>query len=146
MTNLTRWEPFSDLLTVRKQMDDIFDAFFTRPITNGDGWSMPLVDLYQTDDDVIVKATLPGVDAKDLDIQVTGEALTLRAEVRHEEEKKDKRYHLREQRYSAFSRTLALPVPVVADKAEAEMKNGVLTLRLPKAEEVKPKSIAVKAK
>ncbi|TAK13376.1 MAG: Hsp20/alpha crystallin family protein [Anaerolineae bacterium] len=146
MTNLTRWEPFSDLLSVRKQMDDIFESFFARPISNGDAWSMPLVDLYQTDDDVMVKATLPGVEAKDLDIQITGDALTIRAEVQHEEEKKDKRYHLREQRYTAFARTLPLPVPVVADKAEAEMKNGVLTLRLPKAEEVKPKSITVKAK
>ncbi|MBI3160532.1 MAG: Hsp20/alpha crystallin family protein [Chloroflexi bacterium] len=146
MTNLTRWEPFSDLLSVRKQMDDIFDAFFARPITNGDSWGMPLVDLYQTDDDVMVRATLPGVDAKDLDIQVTGDALTIRAEVKHEEEKKDKHYHLREQRYSAFARTLPLPAPVLADKAEAEMKNGVLTLRLPKSEEVKPKSITVKAK
>lgn len=146
MTNLTRWEPFSDLLTVRKQMDDIFDAFFTRPITNGDAWSLPLVDLYQTDDDVMVRATLPGVDAKDLDIQITGEALTIRAEVQRDEETQGKRYHLREQRYSAFARTLPLPVPVVADKAEAEMKNGVLILRLPKAEEVKPKSITVKAK
>jgi HSP20 family protein len=146
MTNLTRWEPFSDLLSIRKQMDDIFDAFFSRPIANGDSWNMPLVDMYQTDDDVMVKATLPGVEAKDLDIQVTGEALTIRAEVMQEEEAKDKRYHLREQRYRSFARTLPLPVPVVADKAEAEMKNGMLTLRLPKAEEVKPKSITVKAK
>jgi HSP20 family protein len=127
-------------------MDRLFDGFFNRPLTSSNGWNTPLVDMYQTDDDVIVKVAIPGVESDDLDIQVSGDTLSIRGEVKHEEEVKEATYHLREQRYTSFARSLALPVPVVADKANAEIKNGVLTLTLPKAEEVKPKAITVKAK
>ena len=93
-----------------------------------------------------MKATLPGLDPDDLDIQITGDTLTLRGETKEEEEIKEAKYHVRERRSQSFSRSLRLPVTVVAEKAQAEMKNGVLTLTLPKAEVVKPKVISVKAK
>lgn len=144
MSNLTRWEPFRDLISIRRDMDRMFDEFYRQPLASAEG--TPLIDMYQTDDDIVIKATLPGVDVEDLDIQVTGDVLTIHGEVKHESEESDVKYHMREQHFSAFTRTLSLPTLVVADKAKAEMKNGVLHLTLPKAEESKPKSITVKAK
>ena len=144
MSNLTRWEPFRDLVSIRRDMDRLFDEFYSQPLTKSEG--MPLIDMYQTDDDIVVKATLPGVKADDLDIQITGDVLTIHGEVKDESEKKEAKYHMREQRYQSFSRSLKLPTTVVADKAKAEIKDGILNLTLPKAEESKPKSISVKAK
>jgi HSP20 family protein len=127
-------------------MDRLFEDFFSNPLTVSEALSQPSVDLLQTDDEIIVKATMPGLDPDDLDIQITGDTLTLRGETKKEDEIKEAKYHLRERRYQSFSRSLRLPNTVVAEKAQAEMKNGVLTLTLPKAEEVKPKVISVKAK
>jgi HSP20 family protein len=98
------------------------------------------------DDEVVVKATVPGVKPDDLHITITGDVLTIRGEVKQEEEVKEEAYHIRERRYGTFSRSLPLPVPVLTDKAKAEFENGILTLTLPKAEEVRPKTIEVKAK
>lgn len=146
MSNLTRWEPFRDMVSMRKDMDRLIDEFFTIPGTTQAGWGLPIVDLYQTENEIVVKATLPGLDPKDLDIQITGEVLTIRGEVSAEEAKEGVKYHLREHRYQSFSRSLTLPSAVISEKANAEMKNGILTLTLPKAEESQPKVITVKAK
>ncbi|RIK31288.1 MAG: heat-shock protein Hsp20 [Anaerolineae bacterium] len=146
MTKLIRWEPAREVMTLREAMDHLFDDAFTRPLTLRDGWSVPAVDMYQTDEEVVVKASIPGFKADDVQINVTGEILTLRGEVKQEEEKQDKAWHLREQRWGSFERALALPTDVIADKAKAEFENGILTITLPKAEEVKPKTITVKAK
>jgi HSP20 family protein len=102
--------------------------------------------MYQTDDDVIVKAALPGFKPEEINLSVTGDVLTLRGESTGGSEVDQATYHLRERRNGAFSRNLRLPSAVVADKAKAEFENGVLTLTLPKAEEVKPKTITLKAK
>ena len=104
------------------------------------------VDMYQTPEDIVVKATLPGVLPDDISITVSGDVLTIRGEVKTEEEKSGASYHIRERRYGTYSRSLPLPTSVAADKAKAEFENGVLTLTIPKAEEVKPKTITVKAK
>ncbi|MDH5606252.1 MAG: Hsp20/alpha crystallin family protein [Anaerolineae bacterium] len=147
MSNLTRWTPFRDLLSMRHEMDRLFDQVFTTyPMERGDSMQAPLVDLLQTDSDIVVKATLPGIDADDLDIQIIGDVLTIKAEIKEEKEEENATYHLREQSYKAFSRSISLPAPTQADKAKAEIKNGLLTLTIPKAEEAKPKVITVKAK
>lgn len=147
MSNLTRWEPVREMMTLREAMDRLFDDAFTRPINLRDGgWSSPAIDMYQTDDDVVVKAALPGFKADEVQINVTGDVLTLRGEVKHEEEKKDKAWHIREHRWSSFERSITLPTDVKADKAVADFENGILTVTLPKAEEVKPKTITVKTK
>ncbi|MBK9006421.1 MAG: Hsp20/alpha crystallin family protein [Anaerolineae bacterium] len=146
MSNLIRWEPAREMMTLREAMSHLFDDAYTRPLTLRDGWSVPAVDMYQTDDDVVVKASLPGFKAEEVQINITGEILTLRGEMRHEEEKNDKAWHIREQRWGSFERALALPTDVISDKAKAEFENGILTITLPKAEEVKPKTITVKAK
>ncbi|HMB22241.1 MAG: Hsp20/alpha crystallin family protein [Chloroflexota bacterium] len=147
MSNLTRWEPVREMMTLREAMDRLFDDAFTRPVNLRDGgWSSPAVDMYQTDDEVVVKAALPGFKADEVQINVTGDVLTLRGEMKHEEEKNDKAWHIREQRWGSFERSIALPTDVKADKAAADFENGILTITLPKAEEVKPRTISVKAK
>ncbi len=147
MSNLIRWEPAREMMTLRDAMDRLFDDAFTRPLRLNDGqMSMLAVDMYQTDNEVVVKAAIPGVKADEVQISVTGEVLTIKGETREKEEVKEKAYHIREQRWGMFERTIALPTDVVADKAKADFENGILTIMLPKAEEVKPKTISIKSK
>jgi HSP20 family protein len=149
MTSLTRWEPIRDLVSLREAMDRLFAESFVRP---GGGMLAPAegetlaVDMYETDDDVIVETALPGIDPEDVDISVTRNTLTIKGETRAEEEVEEGNYVYRERRFGGYSRSLTLPVGVEADKAEAEYENGVLKLRLPKVEEAKPKAIQVKIK
>ena len=155
MTHLVRadWhnlaEPFHDPISLREAMDHLFKKSFVR---SGSSWLAPVgegrlaVDMYETDDAIVVKSAIPGIKAQDLDISVTGEILTIKGETRTGEEIKEGKYLYRERRYGSFCRALTIPVPVMTDKAEATFENGVLTLTLPKVEEVKPKAIKVKAK
>jgi len=150
MSNLTRWEPVHEMMTLREAMDRLFDDAFTRPFSlsreGGSSWSSPAIDMYQTEDDIVVKAALPGIKADEVQINVTNDILTIRGETKHEEEKNDKSWHIREQRWGAFERSVRLPTGVMSDKAKADFDNGVLTITLPKSEEVKPKTITVKTK
>ena len=147
MTNLVRWEPFRDLVSLREAMDRLVEDSFVRPSL---GWPVPAgpgtlaVDVYETDDDVIVKSAVPGVKPEDIDISLTGDTLTIKGETKFEEEVKEENFVRREMRYGSFARTVTVPVPVVADKADAEFEDGMLTLTLPKAEETKPKTIKIK--
>jgi HSP20 family protein len=146
MSNLTRWEPVREMMTLREAMDRLFDDAFTRPLSMSGVSATPAIDMYQTDDEVVVKATLPGLTADDIDITVTGETLTLRGEYKQETEEKQATYHIREQRSGSFERSLMLPTDVKADKASANFENGILTIAMPIAEEVKPRSITIKTK
>ena len=146
MSNLIPWKPAREMMTLREAMDRLFDDAFTSPLSLRDGWSAPAIDMYQTDDEVVVRAALPGIKPDDVQINITGDVLHIKGEMKHEEEKQEKAWHMREQRWGAFERSIALPTDVVADKAKAEFENGVLTVTLPKAEEVKPKTINIKAK
>lgn len=150
MTMLTRWEPFRDMRRMHDMLDRIMDDAYmgdhgSREVLEG----LAPVDVYETDDEVVVKAMMPGMTADDIQISVDRDVLTIRGETQHEEktEEGDGRvYHHRELRYQRFSRSVRLPILVNADKADAQFENGILTLSLPKAEEVKPKQITVKAK
>jgi len=154
MSNLTRWEPTREMMTLREAMDRLFDDAFTRPFSltreGGSTWSSPAIDMFQTDNEVVVKAALPGIKADEVQINVTGDTtapvVTIRGETKHEEEKKDKSWHIREHRWGAFERSVRLPTGVISDKAKADFDNGILTITLPKSEAVKPKTITVKAK
>ena len=147
--NLIRWQPFSELTTLREAMDRLFDDSFVRPwhITSllGDGAEAP-IDMYHTDESVVVKATVPGIKPEEVDITITGDTLTIKGETKSEEEVKEEHYFRKERRYGAFSRSILLPNSLKTDKAEASFENGVLTLTIPKAEEHKPKQIKVKPK
>ena len=149
MAELVRHDPFREMVSLHEVMDRLLAETFTRPLglsmSENLGW-VPQIDMYQTSDNIVVKATVPGVKPDDLHITITGDVLTIRGEIKAEEEVQNATYHLRERRYGTFSRSLPLPAPVVADKAKAEFEDGILTLTLPKAEEVRPKAIKVKAK
>jgi HSP20 family protein len=149
MANLVRWDPVRDMVSLREAMDRLFEESFVRPRNwpaTAEGVATLALDVLETQDEITVKASIPGMKPEDIDISVTGDTLTIKGETQEEKEEKDGNYHLRERRYGAFQRSVVLPTLVNADKAEAEFKNGVLTLTLPKVEEVKPKSIKVKAK
>ncbi len=148
MSNLTRWEPMREMMTLREAMDQLFNDAFTRPRgTSTSGVSIvPAFDLYETEDEVVVKANLPGMKAEDVQISVTNGILTLRGEVKQETEKKEATWHLFERRSGAFERSVSLPTDVQTDKAKADFEDGVLTISLPKAETVKPRTISIKAK
>ena len=148
MSNLTRWEPVREMMTLREAMDRLFDDAFTRPLSVRDGWSMssPAIDMYQTDNEVVVKASIPGIKTEEVQINITGDVLTLKGEVSQDEERKDRAWHIREHRFGPFERSVALPTAVKSDKAEAVFENGILTITLPKADEVKPRTINIKAK
>lgn len=150
MSNLTRWDPARETMTLRDAMDRLFDDAFTRPFSlmreGGSTWSSPAIDMYQTDNEVVVKAALPGIKAEEVQINVTGDILTIKGEVKHEEEKKDRSWHIREQRWGEFERSIRLPTAVISDKAKADFEDGILTITLPKSEDVKPKTITVKTK
>jgi HSP20 family protein len=146
---IERWQPFSELMSLRQAMDKLFEDSFVRPsraLAVLGEVMVPALDVYHTPNEVVVKATLPGVKPEDVSIEITGETLTIRGETRAEEEVKEKDYLYPERRYGSFSRSVVLPGGLRTDKAEATMDDGVLTLTIPKAEEVKPKAIKVKAK
>jgi HSP20 family protein len=127
-------------------MDRLFERFFGGPPTlevPRTGWA-PRLDVVETKESVTVKAEVPGLEAKDLDISISGEVLTIKGEKRQEKEEKDEHRHLVERSYGAFARAVQLPAPVAGDKAKAIFKNGVLTITLQKTEEAKRKSIPIK--
>ncbi|HVN16064.1 MAG TPA: Hsp20/alpha crystallin family protein [Anaerolineales bacterium] len=146
MSNLIRWEPARDMMTLREAMDHLFDEAFTRPLGLMSNASAPAIDMYQTDNEVVVKAALPGIKADDVQINVTGDVLSIKGEIKQKEEVKEKAWHIREQHWGSFERNVLLPTEVVSDKAKAEFEDGILTVTLPKAEEARPKTITVKAK
>ncbi len=143
---ISRWEPFRDLMTLREAMDRLFEDSFVRP---GPRWSdegtcaLP-VDAYTTDDDVVIIAAVPGVDPNDIDITIDGDTLTIKGQFKSPLENVD--YVVRERTCGKFTRTLRLNVPVQASKAEASFDKGVMTLTIPKSEEVKPRTIKVVAR
>ena len=148
MSSLIRWEPFN-VVTLRDAMDRMFEDSFVQPRA---GWIAPLsvatlaIDVYETKDDVVVKAALPGIKPEELDVTITGNTLSISGESKEENEVKDKNYIRQERRYGSFSRTVTLPNGLKGDKVDATFENGMLTLKIPKAEEIKPKSIKIQAK
>jgi HSP20 family protein len=147
MGNLTRFDPFNDMISLRGAMDRLFDESFVNPlgwrIWNGEAMTAP-VDVHQTNDEIIVTASLPGIKPEDVDITITGQTLTIKGEVHEDEKVEREQYLYRERRAGTFSRALELPVRVMGEKAEATFENGLLRLSIPKAEDVKPRQIQVK--
>ena len=146
---IERWYPFTDLMSLRQAMDRLFEDSFVRPsralagLGEAEG---PVLDVCQTPNEIVVKAALAGLKPEDVKIDITGDTLTIKGETKAEQEIKKEDYLYRERRYGAFSRSVVLPSGLKSDKAEATMEDGVLTLTIPKAEEVRPKAISVKAK
>jgi len=148
MANLTRWDPFTEMVSLRQVMDRLFEDSFVSPLTwrRFEGETLnPALDVHQTDDEIVVTASLPGLKAEDVDITITGQTLIIRGEFKADQDVNREQYLYRERRYGAFQRQVNLPTRVVGEKANATFADGVLTLTIPKAEEVKPRQIPVKA-
>jgi HSP20 family protein len=146
--SLIRFNPTRDMMTLREAMDRLFEESFIRPpfwraATTETPLRLPL-DVYATPEEIVVIASLPGLLPEEVDISIEGDTLTIRGELRPPVNNVE--YLFQERPYGPFSRSLLLNVPVDVEKAEAVFENGLLTLTLPKAEEVKPKSIKVKTK
>jgi len=149
MAGLIRWDPFRrrELVSLRDAMDRMFEEGMLRPpVPFGWGEESLAIDMYETDDNVVVKTAIPGVKADDIDVSVTGDTLSIRAETRQEEEVNEDNYLRRERRYGSYCRQITLPGGIKTDQAEADYNDGVLKLTFPKMEEVKPKSIRVQSR
>ena len=141
------WDPVTDLVTMQQAMDRLFDETWDR---RGTGWrrgervaKLP-VDVYSTADELVLQASVPGLDPEDVEITIEGETLTIKGERKAPLDNVE--YHVQERGYGPFGRTLTLNVLIEADQAEAVFERGVLTLTIPKAEEIRPKVIKVKSK
>jgi HSP20 family protein len=147
--DLVPWRPFGgELSSLRREMDRMWDRFFGEaPLGRriGEEW-WPSVDVSETKDNLVVKAELPGLEAKDVDVSISGDVLTIKGEKKKEEEEKDEHHHYVERCYGSFQRSFRLPTNVKSDKIDASFEKGVLKVTLPKVEEAKKKKIEVKAK
>lgn len=144
---LVRFNPIRDMFNVRNRINHIFDDFFCTTPKGDEELSMwnwkPVVDIYDNDDNIVIKAELPGVDKANIDIDVKGRFLTLKGERSAENEIKEDKYHRKERAYGRFERVFTLPAEVDSDKIEADYKDGILTINIPKPEEQKPKQITI---
>jgi HSP20 family protein len=139
---LTRYDPFREMLSLRRAMDRMFDrALDTDSEWQPVAWNLAL-DVAENKDEFLIKASIPGINPDDLEITYTDNVLTIKGETKEEKEIKEDQYHLRERRFGTFSRSITLP-KIKAEAIEARYEAGVLTLKLPKVEEAKPKKIAI---
>ncbi len=146
MSNLTRWTPMRNLVSMSEAMNRLFDDAFVMPRDSGLGVTSPKVDIVENEDNVVVKAEMPGFNAENVDCRIEGNTLMLHGEYKQENDKQEGQYHMRERRQGSFTRSIPLPTEINADKANAEFENGILTLTLPKNEAAKPKRISINAK
>jgi HSP20 family protein len=150
MSSIMRWDPFEEVGTLRRAVDRLFDEVLLGergPRTSANGlpaaaWK-PAVEMYETGDEVVVRAEMPSVDPSNVDVTVTNDAITIKGTVRRDEEKKDRAYYRRELRYGSYVRTLALPAEVKGGDAQATYKDGVLEVKIPKSERAKPTTVKV---
>ncbi len=146
---LVPWSPFGgELNSFRGKMDKLWNRFYSeRPLvsTFTEEW-LPSVDISETEDKLLIKAELPGLDAKDVNVSISGDILTIKGEKKKEEEEKDEHHHYVERYSGSFQRSFRLPINVQADKVEASFDKGVLKVILAKVEEAKKKEIEIKVK
>ena len=153
MSNLVPFEPFRDTLSLRDAMNRLFEESFLRPgvFESENTAVLAPVDVYETKDNIVLKAAVPGLKPEDLDISITGDVLTIKGEYKSEDQpegqaEQGRNYLRRERRYGSFTRQMTLPTAVDTNNVTATFENGVLTLEMPKKEAVKPKSVKIVAK
>ncbi len=145
MTNITRWDPFRGVSTFQEQMNRLFEDTFLRGRPDESAltsWA-PAVDIYETEHELVVKTDLPDINEKELDVRVENNVLTIRGERKFEKSVSEDNYLRVERSYGSFSRSFSLANTVNTEAINAEYRNGVLTLHIPKREEAKPKQIKV---
>ena len=143
---IVRWEPFQDLLATQQHFNKLFNDTFSRVGSEEDlaarAWT-PAVDIYETDQDLVLRAELPGINPNDVEVRVEDNTLYLKGERKFDNEVKDGNYHRVERAYGMFTRSFALPGSIDPNHVVAEYKDGLLTLTMPKREEAKPKTIKI---
>lgn len=144
---LVRWQPLRDLTSLQDRVNKLFHEFF--PEIEGETlslmqpWFSPKTDVYEEDDSILLEMEIPGIRQEDLNITVENNVLTVSGERKHRESRKQERYHRTERFYGSFSRTFTLPATVDADQIEAKYENGVLSLKMPKKAEARPRQIKI---
>ncbi|MBX3054819.1 MAG: Hsp20/alpha crystallin family protein [Caldilineaceae bacterium] len=148
MSRIIRWDPFREVVSMRNQMDRLVADVFSNPsVWQNDeyaGFMRLALDVTENDDSYTVRASLPGLKPEDVEISFSENTLTIKGESKEENVDENEKWHLRERRFGSFMRTISLPTMVNADAIDADFADGVLTLSLPKAEEVKPRRISIK--
>lgn len=145
---LVRWDPFRDLVSIQDELNRLFGRTFSgaeplRPSAAG-SW-MPSMDVYETEDQIVAKIELPGIDPEAVDVSVEDSTLTVSGSRELSNEVKEEHCHRLERRYGSFTRAITLPQTVDTEKVQARFDKGVLTVEVPKVERAKPKKIQVKA-
>jgi HSP20 family protein len=162
MSNLVPFEPFREMVSLRDAMNRLFEESFLRPgvFESENTAVLAPVDVYETKDNIVLKAAVPGLKPEDLDISITGDVLTIKGEYKSEDQQPEgqgeqgaqqgtqagRNYFRRERRFGSFTRQLTLPMAVDTNNVSATFENGILTLEMPKKEAVKPKSVKIVAK
>lgn len=145
MVTLTRWNPAREMMALRNMMDRVFEEGVESPAmrwSEATEWPLAL-DVVENKEGYMVQASLPGVNPDEIEIVVNDNVLTIKGQVKKDEPAEGVRYHVRERRYGTYSRSLTLPQLVNTDAVDANYHNGILSLFIPKAEEAKPKRIAI---
>ncbi len=144
--NIIRWDPFRDLTTLRERMNRLFEDVYTSRGEEKDlvasTWN-PSVDIYETENALVMKAELPGVDENDIELKIEDSTLTLKGDRKLEKETKEENYHRIERSYGSFYRSFTLPQNIDQNKIKAESENGILKVTLPKKAELKPKKVKI---
>lgn len=146
---IERWRPFSELMSIKEAVDRLFEDSLIHPFR---AWGVlnesvtPPLDVYQTPKEVVVKAAVPGLKPEDITVEVIDETLTIKGEVKAEEQVRKEDYLYQERHYGSFSRSVNLPAGLKPEQAEATLEDGILTITIPKSDEVKPRTIKVKAR
>jgi len=145
---IVKYNPFRELRTMQDQMNRMLDMAWNREFGEElkEGVWQPPVDIYEDDQSVVIKAEVPDVDQKDIEVRIENNTLTLKGERKHSSEIKKENYYRVERYFGQFQRSFSLPQSIDQDKVEATCEKGILTITLPKREEVKPKQISVEIK
>lgn len=141
--SLIRWDPFRELETFPASMSGFLGKDWEK-VMSTTTWN-PSVDIFENDNNVVIKAELPGMNPKDIDVRLENNILMIKGERHFEKETKEENYHRVEREYGTFSRSFSLPAAVKEDKVFAEYRDGILKITLPKREEAKPKAIKIEA-
>jgi len=143
---IIRWDPFRDLVTLRERMNRLFEDAFTSRGEEKDlvasSWS-PSVDIYETENEIVLTAEIPGVDEKNIEIKLEDNTLSLKGDRNFEKETKEENYHRIERAYGSFYRSFTLPQNIDQDNIKAESENGILKITMPKKPELKPKKVKI---
>jgi len=151
MSSITRWDPFRGLVRMQRDMDRMFSELFGQPLVRWEreqeeGIRIPSIDLIETEQELVLKAELPGIDKDKIQVEVMPDRITLSGEMREEREIKDATLHRRERVWGRFERSIPLPSEVIGDQAKASYKDGLLEVHLPKSERAKaatPKKVSI---